>query len=52
MFCPNTPTYLIADDSDIHLYQLYTPKDLILHFYGRYKNLEFTQEEKDYYSIK
>lgn len=52
MFNPIGPMYIIAGDSDIHIYQLYSPRELILTFRNRYKNIEFTQEEKEYYSIK
>ena len=52
MFNPNAPMYFIAGETDIHIYQLYSPREIILLFRNRYKNIEFTQEEKDYYSIK
>lgn len=52
MFNPVAPMYIIAGESDIHIYQLYSPRELIHLFRNRYKNIEFTQEEKEYYSIK
>lgn len=52
MFNPNAPMYIIAGESYIHIYHLYSPKDMISTFKTRYKNIEFTPEEKDYYSIK
>ncbi len=52
MFCPNAPMYILADGKNIHIYELYTPKELILTFSNRYQNVKLTQEEKEYYSIK
>ena len=52
MFNPVAPMYIIAGGNDIHIYQLYSPRELIHLFRNRYKNIEFTQEEKEYYSIK
>ena len=52
MFCPNAPKYIIADGDDIRIHNLYTPKDLVIKFKGRYKMVKFTQEEKEYYSMK
>lgn len=52
MFNPKSSQYIIAGDKDICIYKLFVPNDLILKFKSRYKKVEFSEEEKEYYSLK
>ena len=52
MFTPTGQNYLVSDGYDIRIYKYSTPRELTAHFVKRYNTVLFTDEEKEYHSIK
>ena len=51
-FAPFGQSYIVSDGYDIRIYKCLTPTDLVDYFVTRYDVVQFTNEEKEYYSIK
>lgn len=51
-FRPGGKDYMVVDGSEIRMYRLMSPGDLIRDFAERFRNVYFTDREKEYYSLK